>query len=71
MHQFALSAPLLLSCAEIDSTFPIEKRRRAEDILVGRKFDYHIQVFGGVKHGFASHGDIKDAVIRKSSLVTP
>jgi len=48
-----ITAPLLLSCAEVDSTFPLAARRRAEDILVERKAKYSIQVFSGVEHGFA------------------
>ncbi|KAI0328444.1 alpha/beta-hydrolase [Cubamyces sp. BRFM 1775] len=49
--------PLLLSCAEVDHTFPLEARRRAEDILVEQKASYYIQVFSSVKHGFATRCD--------------
>ncbi|EJC99879.1 alpha/beta-hydrolase [Fomitiporia mediterranea MF3/22] len=56
-HFFDVTAPLMLSCSEIDHTFPTDLRRRAEDILVERKHDYHFQVFGGVSHGFAVRGD--------------
>ena len=42
---------------EDDFTFPLPARRRAEDILVERKRTYHIQVFSGVKHGFAVRCD--------------
>ncbi|EMD32541.1 hypothetical protein CERSUDRAFT_161458 [Gelatoporia subvermispora B] len=52
--------PILLSCAEIDHTFPLEARRKAEDILLEVKAPYHIQVFGGVEHGFAIRGNDKD-----------
>ncbi|KAJ7666992.1 Alpha/Beta hydrolase protein [Mycena polygramma] len=52
-----LKKPLFLSCAESDFTFPVEFRRRAEDILVEVKAQYQIQVFSGVKHGFAVRGD--------------
>jgi len=62
-HFENIKAPLLMSCAETDHTFPIEPRRRAEDILVGRKFPYHIQVFSGVSHGFASKGDLEDPAV--------
>jgi len=55
-----IKAPLLLSCAETDGTFPLESRRRAEDILVQHKAQYHIQVFSGVAHGFASKGNLQD-----------
>ncbi|EGN93573.1 hypothetical protein SERLA73DRAFT_189276 [Serpula lacrymans var. lacrymans S7.3] len=52
--------PLLLSCAEVDRAFPVEARRRAEDILVANKTHYHIQVFAGVSHGFATRGDLNN-----------
>ena len=42
---------------ETDQAFPLESRRRAEDILVELKAKYFIQVFSGVKHGFAVRGD--------------
>jgi len=56
--------PILLSCAEIDHTFPTESRRKAEDILVEVKTPYHIQVFGGAEHGFAVRGNDKDKFSR-------
>ncbi|KAG9309080.1 dienelactone hydrolase [Chiua virens] len=49
--------PILLSCSEVDVSFPLEARRRAEDILVRNKSSYHIQVFSGVEHGFATRGN--------------
>jgi len=52
-----LKKPLFLSCAETDFTFPLEFRRRAEDILVEQKAQYQLQVFSGVQHGFAVRGD--------------
>ncbi|THU91291.1 alpha/beta-hydrolase [Dendrothele bispora CBS 962.96] len=56
-HFRSVKTPLLMSCAETDSAFPLESRRRAEDILVELKAKYFIQVFSGVKHGFAVRGD--------------
>ncbi|KAI0352209.1 alpha/beta-hydrolase [Trametes cingulata] len=56
-HFEGIKRPLLMSCAEIDHTFPLASRRRAEDMLVEQHADYFIQVFGGVKHGFALRGD--------------
>jgi len=56
-HFEKLEGPLLLSCPEEDHTFPHAARRRAEDIMVGRKCTYYFQVFSGVKHGFAVRGD--------------
>ncbi|TFK38809.1 Alpha/Beta hydrolase protein [Crucibulum laeve] len=52
-----ITKPLLLSCAETDHTFPAESRRRAEDILQEVKATYHLQLFSGVTHGFATRGD--------------
>ena len=43
---------------EEDLTFPLEARRRAEDILVRNKSSYFFQVFSGVKHGFAVRCDL-------------
>ncbi len=51
--------------AEIDHTFPVESRRRAEDILVEGKKTYFIQVFGSVAHGFALRGDPKVPIASK------
>ncbi|KAI0370129.1 alpha/beta-hydrolase [Pilatotrama ljubarskyi] len=56
-HFKGVKQPIMLSCAEIDHTFPVESRRRAEDILVDQKAMYFIQVFASVKHGFALRGD--------------
>ncbi|KAJ3516032.1 hypothetical protein NLJ89_g1379 [Agrocybe chaxingu] len=56
-HFRNLKKPLLLSCAETDHTFLTESRRRAEDILAEIKATYHVQVFSGVVHGFATRGD--------------
>jgi len=52
--------PLLLSCAETDGAFPSELRRKAVDILQREKKVYHLQLFQGVSHGFASRGDLED-----------
>ncbi|PBK70277.1 alpha/beta-hydrolase [Armillaria solidipes] len=56
-HFKNIKKPLLLSCAETDHSFPLESRRRAEDILVENKASYCFQVFSGVSHGFAVRGD--------------
>lgn len=47
----------LKDTTEIDHTFPLPFRRRAEDILLEVKANYHFQVFAGVAHGFAVRGD--------------
>ncbi|PPQ68866.1 hypothetical protein CVT24_007675 [Panaeolus cyanescens] len=54
-----LKQPLLMSCAETDNTFPSDARRRAEDILSEIKATYHVEVYSGVSHGFATRGDPK------------
>ncbi|KAK7453543.1 hypothetical protein VKT23_011823 [Stygiomarasmius scandens] len=56
-HFRGVKKPLLMSCAETDHTFPLPARRRAEDLLIEAKAQYHIQVFSGVAHGFALRGD--------------
>ncbi|KAH9854493.1 alpha/beta-hydrolase [Lenzites betulinus] len=63
-HFKAIQRPLLMCCAEVDHTFPIDARRRAEDILVERHATYTIQVFGGVKHGFGLRGDMSVPIER-------
>ncbi|KAJ2925347.1 hypothetical protein H1R20_g11747, partial [Candolleomyces eurysporus] len=60
-HFSNLTKPLLLSCAETDSAFPTANMRRAVDILAGKKATYHLQVFSGVSHGFATRADPNDA----------
>jgi len=52
-----LTKPLLLSCAEDDFLFPLESRRRTEDLLMAIKANYHLQIFSGVSHGFAVRGN--------------
>ncbi|KAI0756159.1 alpha/beta-hydrolase [Daedaleopsis nitida] len=61
-HFQNIKKPLLLSCSEVDHTFPLDKRRKAEDILVANKATYFIQVFSTVQHGFALRGDPKISV---------
>ncbi|KAI9566326.1 Alpha/Beta hydrolase protein [Boletus coccyginus] len=57
-HFENITRPLLLSCAGEDLAFPLEARRRAEDILVRNKSSYYFQVFSGVSHGFAVSYDL-------------
>jgi hypothetical protein len=53
-----LTAPVFDRVTEVDFTFPLEARRRAEDILVRNKSSYFFQVFSGVAHGFAVRCDL-------------
>ncbi|KAK3690379.1 dienelactone hydrolase [Podospora appendiculata] len=52
--------PLLLSCAEHDHAFNTEARRKAIDVLQRDKKVYHLQLFYGVGHGFATKADLDD-----------
>ncbi|KAK0471283.1 Alpha/Beta hydrolase protein [Armillaria novae-zelandiae] len=54
---------ILQSLIETDRTFPLESRRRAEDILIEIKASYCFQVFSGVKHGFALRGNPMLAIL--------
>jgi len=56
-HIENVQKPIFFSCAETDHTFGLEARRKAEDVLVAAKKQYHFQVFAGVKHGFSIRGD--------------
>jgi len=58
-HHFRnLKRPLYLSCAEVDHTFDNNGRRQAIDIMQEGKKTYHLQLFSGVKHGFALRGNM-------------
>ncbi|KAF8532101.1 Alpha/Beta hydrolase protein [Gautieria morchelliformis] len=59
-HFRKLTKPLLLSCAEVDLTFPNKPRHTAEDILAEIKATYHFQLFSGVEHGFALRGNMEN-----------
>lgn len=61
LHFIVAQIPIDISIpSETDFTFPLESRRKAEDILVKNKARYHIQVFSGVSHGFALRADLTD-----------
>lgn len=55
--------------AEVDHTFPLEFRRKAEDIMIEIKATYHIQVFSGVAHGFALRGNVNDPIASERPLL--
>lgn len=59
-HFTSIKQPLLLSCAEEDHAFPTDLRRKAVDLLQRDKKVYHLQLFQGVSHGFATKADIND-----------
>ncbi|KAF6741571.1 dienelactone hydrolase family-domain-containing protein [Ephemerocybe angulata] len=57
-HFSQLKKPLLLSTAELDTSFTKPKLIRATDILAANKAMYHVQTFSGVSHGFATRGNM-------------
>lgn len=54
----ALSKPLFIGAAEIDTIFTSEKRSESEKILADLKAPYQINLYGAVSHGFALRGDL-------------
>lgn len=64
-HHFQeLSRPLWLSCAEMDGTFDEERRNKAVGIMRDEGKRYHVQLFSGVRHGFALKGNMEDGYER-------
>ncbi|KAJ2928385.1 hypothetical protein H1R20_g8693, partial [Candolleomyces eurysporus] len=59
-HFTNLTKPLLMSCAEIDQTFPTVDRNRAVDLLTENNKTYHYQVFSNTTHGFATRSNPDD-----------
>ncbi|KAF2670612.1 alpha/beta-hydrolase [Microthyrium microscopicum] len=59
-HFSDLKHPLLLSCAEDDWTFGDDQRHQAEAIMKKDKKRYMVQLFSGVKHGFALRCNLDD-----------
>ncbi|OJJ50740.1 hypothetical protein ASPZODRAFT_86317 [Penicilliopsis zonata CBS 506.65] len=57
----AIKGPLSIAAAETDRVFPPELRWKSEDILVAAGFPWQMNLFGGVKHGFAVRGDMSVA----------
>lgn len=53
---------------EIDNALPAASRRRAIDILTENKATFHLQLFSGVAHGFATKGDPNVENSRKSHI---
>lgn len=60
LNRLTKTDPLLLSCAEHDGAFDTTARNKAIDILQSEGKKYHLQLFQGVSHGFASRGDLDD-----------
>lgn len=60
----AIKKPLLISAAEQDPIFTVDLRHQTEAKLAEIKARYALTLFGGVSHGFAVRGDVKDPVVK-------
>lgn len=49
----AVSAPLSIANAELDTTFPLDEARLAEDILRNSTIAWQFDTYSDVPHGFA------------------
>ena len=56
----AVTRPLSIAASEIDAIFTTEKRHQSEGILIKANIPWEISLYGGVSHGFAVRGDLKD-----------
>ena len=55
-----VAKPLLISAAEVDSTFTADLRHESEKVLAENGVNYQIDLFGGVVHGFAVRADLSN-----------
>ena len=60
----AITNPLTIAAAEVDTIFTPEKRSESEKILAGLKVPYQITLYGAVSHGFALKGDLAIQEVR-------
>lgn len=60
----AIKGPLMICAAETDKVLTPESRKATEEALKEIKARYFITLASGTTHGFASHGDIKDPVVK-------
>ncbi|KAJ5086917.1 hypothetical protein NUU61_008224 [Penicillium alfredii] len=56
----AIQGPFSIAAAEIDQIFTTQLRHESEDTLIKTGQPWQINLFGGVKHGFAVRGDLND-----------
>ncbi|KAF4951853.1 hypothetical protein FSARC_12803 [Fusarium sarcochroum] len=56
----AITGPLSIAAAQIDTLFTTKQRHRSEEILIETGKPFQINLFSGVEHGFAVRGDPKD-----------
>ncbi|CDM37954.1 hypothetical protein DTO013E5_8273 [Penicillium roqueforti] len=60
----SIKGPLAIAAAELDAIFPAEKRQETEAILKELNLPWQMNLYGGVKHGFAVRGDHESPVVR-------
>ncbi|KAI5460460.1 Alpha/Beta hydrolase protein [Mariannaea sp. PMI_226] len=54
----AITGPLSIAAAQVDSIFPVEKRIASEKILGGLDIPWQINLYSGTEHGFAVRADL-------------
>lgn len=62
----AITGPLAISAAEIDTIFPTDKREKSDEILKASGLPYEIVLYNSVEHGFAVRGDITQPVQKEA-----
>ena len=60
----AIKGPISIAASKEDSMFTPEKRQESEEILGKVGQPWQLTVYGGVVHGFATRGDIKQKHIK-------
>lgn len=60
----SFKAPLSIAAAETDHLFPIDKRHKAEAVLMRGGYPYQINLYGMVEHGFCVRCDLSQKIER-------
>ncbi|KAH0613838.1 uncharacterized protein H6S33_005724 [Morchella sextelata] len=58
----AIKKPLSIAAAQTDSIFTTELRHQSEAKLIEIGATFQINLYGGVEHGFAARGDMKNPI---------
>lgn len=53
-----INGPLSIAAAETDSVFPPDKRHASEEILKKTAQPYQMNLYSGVRHGFATRANL-------------
>ncbi|KAH8896628.1 alpha/beta-hydrolase [Thozetella sp. PMI_491] len=62
----AITGPLSIAAAEIDTIFPEDKRLKSDEILKNSGLPYEIVLYPGVEHGFSVRGDVSVPLQKES-----